>query len=62
MNGMIRRVVIVMLSAAAADSVNAQRVSPKRFDTHATFVVDHVSMSLTTAIATIEPSRMAPGH
>ena len=61
-NGMIRGVAIVMLSAVAADSGNAQSVSPKRFDTHATFAVDHLSMSLTTAIATIEPSRMAPGH
>ena len=59
---MIRGVAVVVLSAVAAHSVNAQSVSPKRFDTHATFAVDHVLMSLTTAIATIEPSRMTPGH
>jgi hypothetical protein len=60
---MIRGITIAALSAAAsAQSASAQSVSPKRFETHAIFAVDHMSMSLTTAIATMEPSRMAPGH
>lgn len=47
----------------AATTAQAQgSPAPSRFSTHATFSADRLSMSLTTAIATIEPSRMAPGY
>ena len=50
-------------SIVAATSASAQSSpAPSRFNTHATFSVDRLSMSLTTAIATIEPSRMATGY
>jgi hypothetical protein len=53
------------LAAAVVATATARAQSspaPSRFNTHATFSVDRQSMSLTTAIATIEPSRMAPGY
>jgi hypothetical protein len=57
-----RRSAIVAMIVAAAPSARAQTViPPSQFVTHATFSVDRVSLALTTAIATIEPSRMAPG-
>ena len=54
---------IAALLGVAAQRARAQGApSPSRFETRATFSVDHVSMSLTTAIAMIEPSRMAPSY
>jgi hypothetical protein len=53
----------LVAALVASASAHAQgSPAPSRFNTYATFSVDRQSLSLTTAIATIEPSRMAPSY
>jgi len=59
----IRHAALVLFVAlVATQHASAQAALLPRFNTRATFVVDRDSLSLITVIATVEPSRTAPGH